>query len=407
MVRAPRLFRLLSIPLLAALASSAAADRSGRPELGVSTGPDAAGRTRAPDAGLLWDQTANPSGRAFVSSDFSDLDPFDCQGADDFVVPPGERWVVQGVNAWGSYSQGPGPADSVDVTFFADAGTLPGEPLCEYEGLVPLDTEGDFDIDLPAPCVLDADTQWVSVEAALAFAGAGQWNWEMEDAQVGAGAAWQNPGDGLLTGCTTWGRATDCLGSPPDFTFQLEGTTPLFSDDFEDGLDPSGWSFERGTWEESGGSLSGVPDDLIGDQIKARAIADPAFAGCDLCTVRAQLLATDAFGGVAEIHVRLLAWYAGRQDNFSVTLKPAQDKVVIRQKEGGVNLIREDIDFTLDEDLVYEVVVTFDGTDFQVSIDGGAFSHTQASLFPATPFGTVGVQSRNSDVQIHDALAFE
>ncbi len=179
----------------------------------------------------------------------------------------------------------------------------------------------------------------------------------------------------------------------------------VFSDDFEDGVLPTDWNFERGSWEESGGSLNGVPDDLVGTQIKARAIADPAFGGCDLCTVEAQLLSTNTFGGPAEIHARFLAWYADKQNNFAVTLKPAQDKVVVRQKEGGVAVARDDLDFVLEEDVTYEVKVTFDGESFHVFLDG-VLLHTQASRFGTTPFGTVGVQSRNSDIGIGEIAVF-
>ncbi len=176
----------------------------------------------------------------------------------------------------------------------------------------------------------------------------------------------------------------------------------LIGDDFEDAKLSNNWTFERGFWDESGGSLNGVPDDLIGTQVKARTIADPAFSGCDLCTAGAQLEAENGSGGVAEIHMRLLAWYAGRQTNVSVTLKPAQDKVVYRQKEDGVVLRKVTLDgVSIEEDIIYDVRITFDGTEFVVLLDQAEIVR-EANASAEIPFGTFGFQSRSADIRVHE-----
>ncbi len=177
----------------------------------------------------------------------------------------------------------------------------------------------------------------------------------------------------------------------------------LFGDAFEDGA-LAAWSFERGDWTESGGGMNGVPDADIGTQIKARAIGTPVFAGCDdTCEFEGTMTASDTFGGVAEIHVRLLGFYVGKQDNVSITLKPAQDKVVLRQKVGGVSF-RQDIDLALDEDQAYRAKISFDGADFHFWVDGvevGTLANNAAGL----PAGTVGFQSRNADIAISNVSA--
>jgi hypothetical protein len=58
------------------------------------------------------------------------------------------------------------------------------------------------------------------------FGVGGQWGWSTSSVRTNNGAAWQNPGDGFLTGCTTWGRLTSCIGAlDPDFAFIIGGTS--------------------------------------------------------------------------------------------------------------------------------------------------------------------------------------
>lgn len=180
---------------------------------------------------------------------------------------------------------------------------------------------------------------------------------------------------------------------------------PLLRHTFDDDLMPADWSFQRGSWEAIWGWLHGVPDDLVGTQIKARAIADPAFGGCTICTQGARIETSDLISGTspAKVYARLLGWYADKKTNFSVTLKPVQNKVVVRQKENKNVLVRDNISLPLDVNVAYTVMVKFDGAAFDVYLDG-VWIHRQLSRFTASPSGTIGVQSRDSDVWIDEAV---
>ncbi len=250
---------------------------------------------------------------------------------------------------------------------------------------------GDDDKETGAGAVYVFDwdgAQWVETAKLLPSVGV-RWEW------FGASLAFLE--DGIVVGAPAT-QAVDDSGAVYIFG------EPSYADDYEDGILPTDWTFERGSWEESGGDLIGVPDDA-GSGIKARAIARPAFGGCDVCTVRAQLASSETFGDPAEIHVRLLGWYVDLENRFSVTLKPAQDRVVVAQKEGGATLVRDTIDVALEEEVSYEVRAAFDGAEFQVFLEG-VLLHTQASRFASPPFGTVGVQSRNSDVSVAEVAVF-
>jgi VWFA-related protein len=186
-----------------------------------------------PPAGqkVLWDQSGR-TGTVVISSEHR-LDPgaspFDTEGADDFVVPAGKTWMLDGVDVVGDYyGQGQlGPADSVDVQVFADRNGLPGTVTCSYLGLHPVRglANGDFEVNLPSPCRVLTGRSWVTVQAAIDFNAANQWGWAERQPVRERASAWRNPGAGYLTLCNDWGRrSADCgIGENPDFAYRLRG----------------------------------------------------------------------------------------------------------------------------------------------------------------------------------------
>ena len=74
---------------------------------------------------VLYDQYDNASVIGTLSATFTDFPTFNADLADDFVVPAGQTWNVQSIDADGVYL-GPGPANSFNVFFYADNGGLPG-----------------------------------------------------------------------------------------------------------------------------------------------------------------------------------------------------------------------------------------------------------------------------------------
>ena len=177
----------------------------------------------------FYDQTSNAGTTAIVSQHFeAGLDTFDSQVADDFVVPLGQTWTVERVNVTGLYFSGPGPAASVNVTFYLNSGALPGAALPggTYTNLPMTDTAGNFGIPLPSNLVLTSGTYWVSVQANMDFSPGGEWGWVDRTVQSNSAAAWQNPGGGFGFGCLTWGaRGVTCGIDPttPDQIFQIVG----------------------------------------------------------------------------------------------------------------------------------------------------------------------------------------
>jgi hypothetical protein len=177
---------------------------------------------------LLYDQTDSASGNGAPDQDFeAAFNVYDNEGADDFVVPAGENWLVDRIVTVGTQSTG-GTPTSVDVWFYADDAGYPADsPTCTYLDQATA-TPASLDVTLPAPCSLAAGKWWLAVQVNQNFGGGnGQHFWSNRTVATNDGGVWRNPGDGFGTGCVDWERQTTCGvggGTNPDFLFQIHGT---------------------------------------------------------------------------------------------------------------------------------------------------------------------------------------
>src|SRR6266481_3706898 len=176
---------------------------------------------------VLYDQYNNAGSLATFSGTLSDFTGFDSDLADDFVVPGGQTWNVQSIDADGVYFNGFGPANDWNVFIYADNAGLPGTQV--YSTLhQPVSVSGTtFTVNLSPAAVLSAGTYWIEIQANLTFATEGQWGWTDRTVQSNSPAAWQNPGGGFGV-CTSWGqRGNTCGIDPgiPDQVYRINGTT--------------------------------------------------------------------------------------------------------------------------------------------------------------------------------------
>lgn len=171
--------------------------------------------------GNCYSNQRNDSGVGIVSQTFSDsgFDIYNSYGADNFAVK--KTCKVAGVNATGVYFNGAGLADSETVTFYTDNGGQPGDVISSQTVTGTDNGTGSFTIPLSTVAIPPGNA-WVSVSANMAFAAGGEWGWELSTHQKqGSDAMWENPEDGLGTGCTSWGDVNTCLGFGNDFMFTL------------------------------------------------------------------------------------------------------------------------------------------------------------------------------------------
>jgi hypothetical protein len=140
---------------------------------------------------LLWDNTNISVGTSgIISTELGGLapDPTLVNTADDFVVPVGEAWAIDSVYTEGFSLQTTLP-DAFGVTFYEDAGGMPGE-IIYHERNVPangisFDTQ---ELKLVDAVVLQAGTYWISVYGmyndAVDLTNT-RWNWYMGSTAIG------------------------------------------------------------------------------------------------------------------------------------------------------------------------------------------------------------------------------
>jgi hypothetical protein len=172
---------------------------------------------------VLYEQI-EPDAGGIASQDFEPAyNVYDCQGADDFVVPAGVTWDIQSITAPGSHSTS-STFTSANVLFYNDVGGVPNATeFVSFMGVFVIDNSGTLDITLPGGLTLTGGTYWVSVQIADPFAVYGQWYWTRNLIIYNTIAHWRNPGDGFGTGATTWTPVDIAVGHNTDFAFTLYG----------------------------------------------------------------------------------------------------------------------------------------------------------------------------------------
>ena len=178
----------------------------------------------------LYDQTDDSAGSGVAVQDFETAyDANDCEAADDFVVPPCESWEVEKVFFDLVVYYMLDPAGTVNVTFYEDAGGLPGAPVPGgvFANLASWTQSGTgILVELPTPLTLNSGHYWVGYQHVQDFDPWHQVFWSERYTQSGYESVWRNPLGGFGVGCTDWSpRLTGCgVGIAPDLMFKLCGT---------------------------------------------------------------------------------------------------------------------------------------------------------------------------------------
>jgi uncharacterized delta-60 repeat protein len=159
----------------------------------------------------------------------------------------------------------------------------------------------------------------------------------------------------------------------------------IYCDDFEDNvLDPN-WNYIKPSWSEANGSLSGIPLKRA-----AIAVADPVFAGCQICSIEASI---NSAGGPSN-KIRMLGWYVDNDNMMELQIKEESDKIVLKQIAGGAVVSKNKAKISIDPNIFYSINIAFDGTKFTVSVNGMSLFNLTPTA--AVPSGTIGFQARNT-----------
>ena len=199
---------LLATAVISATGTASAKKVGRKPSMGAKNTTVRIHRPAKPAAPavVLYDQYDNIGANSTSSQNFeASFDLYDDELADDFVVPSGDTWSINQVDAAGVYYNGLGPAASVNLRFYDNASGLPGGNVATRTDLAMTDSAGSFVVPIPSPVVLGPGTYWVSVQANMDFSSGGQWGFTDRSVQSNSEAAWQNPGGGFGV-CPSWGR---------------------------------------------------------------------------------------------------------------------------------------------------------------------------------------------------------
>jgi hypothetical protein len=181
----------------------------------------------AATAVVVWDQYNNAGTAVTLSATFTDSPAMNSDLVDDFVVQ-GYAWIVRWIDVDGAYFNGPGPANSFTVYFYADNDGFPGNQV--YASLAPWEQNGStFRIhvcDNP-PCqgqpILFPGKYWVEIQANMTAMCCGEWGWTDRTVTDLDPAVWRNP-SGFFGACTSWSRRAATCGldpSAPDQVYRI------------------------------------------------------------------------------------------------------------------------------------------------------------------------------------------
>jgi hypothetical protein len=181
----------------------------------------------AATAVVVWDQYNNAGTAVTLSATFTDAPAMNSDLVDDFVVQ-NYAWIVRWIDVDGAYFNGPGPANSFTVYFYADNDGFPGNQV--YASLAPWEQNGStFRIHVcdNLPCqgqpVLFPGIYWVEIQANMTAMCCGDWGWTDRTVTDLDPAVWRNPG-GFFGACTSWSRRAATCGldpSAPDQVYRI------------------------------------------------------------------------------------------------------------------------------------------------------------------------------------------
>ena len=161
-----------------------------------------------------------------MSATFTDFPNSSSDLADDFVVPGGQTWNVDSIDADGVYFNGAGPATDWNVFIYTDSAGLPGTQIFSATNIPIVEVGTTFTANLTPAAVLGAGTYWIEIQANMTFGTQGEWGWSDRTVQSNEGAAFRNPGGDFGCG-TDWVRKPVCVPTTggPDQVYRLNGTT--------------------------------------------------------------------------------------------------------------------------------------------------------------------------------------
>ncbi|HSE41898.1 MAG TPA: SBBP repeat-containing protein, partial [Acidobacteriota bacterium] len=160
----------------------------------------------------------------------------------------------------------------------------------------------------------------------------------------------------------------------------------LLFDDFENHV--MNWQVVKGQWIETNGTLIGIATNA------AIAFApipwSPSSAsGCSNCTIEIDM--ETAGGSFNKVIVE--GWYQDNRNRVELILNEEKDKWILKQRSGGSIVAKAKAAAVLNPQVRYDVLLSFDGSNFSLIVNGSQILTMQAA---AAPSGKVGLKVKKT-----------
>lgn len=140
--------------------------------------------------------------------------------ADDFRVPPGEKWLIREITAFGSYYDSAPPA--VHIFLLTDEGGQPGSAIFQQFNVGAAGPNYRVPVLVPT---IDEGKYWLVVQQADgAFGGQALWSWTTRTRQSGSPAQFGSSSNTGSCMASIWSNRLNCWpGTNPDQAFIVSG----------------------------------------------------------------------------------------------------------------------------------------------------------------------------------------
>jgi photosystem II stability/assembly factor-like uncharacterized protein len=211
-----------------------------------------------------------------------------------------------------------------------------------------------------------------------------------------SGISTATPGDYNFTT-----RAIDSAGcqGTQDLTIKAVGTiTPLFIDDFEDGLVT--WTITKGNWQETGGGFTA--NTLNGAAIATAPVpwSPSGLSGCIDCTFHVNV---QTIGGSTS-RTFVQPWFVNRSNRVDLIIKEENDKCILKQKSGGFTVAKASVNLAILPGVLYDFRISQFGGTFYLWIDS-VLRITMPAGAPV-PEGNLTLKVKNTITSFLDAEVY-
>lgn len=150
------------------------------------------------------------------------------------------------------------------------------------------------------------------------------------------------------------------------------------------------WAIIKYFWSEIGENLVGTPEAR-----KAIIETPAAFLPCDLCTIQTNVSASTDVNSKIWVYTHRI----DKRTQIEILFNLETDKIIVKIKRLGLLITKQKASFVIDPNVFYNVVASYDGINYTVSING-----TQLFSIPIAglQMGKAGYAAKGTSISVAD-----